>query len=464
MSSDNCSIRVDGLSKCYHIYDRGIDRLKQAFIPPACALAGLAPRAYYREFWALKDISFEVMRGETVGIIGRNGSGKSTLLQVICGILTPTAGTVETHGRVAAMLELGAGFNPQFTGRENIYMNGMVLGLSQADIDDRFDDITAFADIGDFIEQPVKHYSSGMYARLAFSVAISVDPDILVVDEALAVGDETFQRKCYARINEIKKYGGTIFFVSHASNTIAQLCDKSILLDNGKQLYFGPPQKTLSLYHKILHSPFSIDQNNTAQDHITQPDAIPTSARQKTHNTTLNPVPTTQTIKNSTYFDAELTSESMTILESNGAVISNTRIVDGKGHMVNCLKNGESYHFCYDVEFSENSHSTYFFNAIKTITGVELGGAHYPSYEDGGINATKNETITVSFNFNCSLNPGVYFFNCGVQGPCNKTLHRIIDALCFRVIPQEHETYAFGYIDLQYSASVKSTAYRNHFA
>src|SRR5439155_24116074 len=233
MFSEEIAVRVSDLSKCYHIYDRPPDRLKQSVLPKLQRLIRKPPRQYYREFWALKDVSFEVKKGESVGIIGRNGSGKSTLLQLICGTLSPTSGSVETNGRVAALLELGAGFNPEFTGRENVYMNGAVLGLSQEEIDARFDDIAAFADIGDFIDQPVKTYSSGMYVRLAFAVSINVDPKILVVDEALAVGDELFQRKCYSRIENIKDSGATILLVTHSATPVAQMCAQALLLDRG---------------------------------------------------------------------------------------------------------------------------------------------------------------------------------------------------------------------------------------
>ena len=202
--SSEIAIKVENLSKCYQIYDQPRDRLKQFLLPRLQRVVGLTPKQYYREFWALKDISFDVKKGETVGIIGRNGSGKSTLLQMICGTLSPTTGSVATHGRIAALLELGSGFNPEFTGRENVYMNASVLGLTNDEIDARFDEIAAFADIGEFIEQPVKTYSSGMYSRLAFSIAINVDPEILIVDEALAVGDARFVAKCMRRIKDIR--------------------------------------------------------------------------------------------------------------------------------------------------------------------------------------------------------------------------------------------------------------------
>jgi len=207
MSSSDIAVQVTNLSKIYNIYNRPQDRLKQSVIPRLRQLVGKAPNRYFHEFWALRDVSFEVQQGETIGIIGRNGSGKSTLLQIICGTLSSSIGTVTTQGRIAALLELGSGFNPEFSGRENVYLNGAILGLPKEEIDARFDDIAGFADIGEFIEQPVRIYSSGMVVRLAFAVQAMVDPDILVVDEALAVGDEKFQRKCFARLEELKREG-----------------------------------------------------------------------------------------------------------------------------------------------------------------------------------------------------------------------------------------------------------------
>ena len=233
MSSDDVVISVKNLSKRFEIYDRPADRLKQFLFPKIQRLLGRVPKQYFREFWALGDVSFEVKRGETVGIIGRNGSGKSTLLQIICGTLTPSSGRIETTGRLAALLELGSGFNPEFTGRENVYMNAAVLGLSSDEIDLRFDKILLFADIGEFIDQPVKTYSSGMMVRLAFSVAVHVEPEILVVDEALAVGDLLFQMKCLDKMEQIKSFGTTILFVSHGLEQVKRFCDRAIWIDHG---------------------------------------------------------------------------------------------------------------------------------------------------------------------------------------------------------------------------------------
>ena len=253
MSSEAKAIRIDALSKCYEIYATPRDRLKQFVLPRLLGLFGKKAHAYYREFWALKDVAFEVGRGQTVGIIGRNGAGKSTLLQVLCGTLNPTGGSVEINGRVAALLELGAGFSGEFSGRENVYLNAGVLGLTQKEIEDRFDRIVAFADIGDFLDQPVKTYSSGMYVRLAFAVVIHVDADILIVDEALAVGDIAFQAKCMVELKRLMDKGTTVLFVSHDTSSVRNLCQKVLWLEGGKVRDFGDPESILGQYVAEAH-------------------------------------------------------------------------------------------------------------------------------------------------------------------------------------------------------------------
>lgn len=245
--SSSAPIRVEALSKCYQIYEHPRDRLKQFVLPRVRSALGRPDKRYYREFWALQDVSFEVGRGETVGIIGRNGSGKSTLLQMICGTLNPTAGSVRTQGRIAALLELGSGFNPEFSGRENVYLNGSVLGLSREEVDARFPAIAAFADIGEFIEQPVKTYSSGMMVRLAFAVIAHVDADILIIDEALAVGDAFFTQKCMRFLRDFMKRG-TVLFVSHDTSSVRSLCNRAIWLDKGRIIDSGSPKDVCERY------------------------------------------------------------------------------------------------------------------------------------------------------------------------------------------------------------------------
>lgn len=245
--SSEIAIRVEHLAKCYHIYEQPRDRLKQFFLPHVQKAVRIAPKQYYREFWALQGVSFEVNKGETVAIIGCNGSGKSTLLQMVCGTLNPTLGSIETNGRIAALLELGSGFNPEFTGRENVYLNGAVLGLGKIEIDTKFDEIVAFADIGEFIEQPVKTYSSGMMVRLAFAVMAHVDADILVVDEALAVGDAVFTQRCMRFIRSFQQQG-TLLFVSHDMGSVTSLCRRGIWLDRGRLEIDGKAKNVCQAY------------------------------------------------------------------------------------------------------------------------------------------------------------------------------------------------------------------------
>ena len=252
MSSDSVALRVSNLGKCYQVYDRPQDRLKQSIVPRLRGLLGRSVKKYYRDFWALSDVSFEVRKGETLGIIGRNGSGKSTLLQIICGTLTPTDGSVQISGRVAALLELGAGFNPEFTGTENVYLNAMLLGLTEDQVKQRFDAIASFADISDFINQPVKTYSSGMYVRLAFAVIAHVDADVLVIDEALAVGDAFFAQKCMRFLRTFMKTG-TVLFVSHDTASVQSLCDRAIWLDGGEVRSTGAAKTVVEQYLEALY-------------------------------------------------------------------------------------------------------------------------------------------------------------------------------------------------------------------
>ena len=243
-SDGDIVLSVRNVSKCFEMYEKPVHRLYQTL----CA----GKKKFYREFWALRDINFDVRRGECVGIIGRNGAGKSTLLQIITGTLAATTGTVELKGRVAALLELGSGFNPEFTGRENVYLNGSILGLSRKEIDERYDDIVAFADIGDFMDQPVKTYSSGMMIRLAFAVQVMVEPDVLIVDEALAVGDAAFQRKCYSRMEQMLARGTTLFLVTHDTEAVKRFCRTVVFLKDGKVDFIGPAADGVVRYFQYL--------------------------------------------------------------------------------------------------------------------------------------------------------------------------------------------------------------------
>lgn len=245
MSSDH-AIRIDCVSKLYEIYASPRDRLRQFFT--------VRKKTYYKEFWALKGISFDVQKGETLGILGRNGSGKSTLLQIIAGTLAPTNGQVHTNGVLAALLELGSGFNPDFTGRENVFLNGAILGLTQKEMEMRFDSIASFADIGSHLDQPVKTYSSGMYVRLAFAVQACIEPDILIVDEALSVGDEKFQRKCFDYIEKLRSNGCAVLLVTHSTPTVEKFCQRAALLHQGQLHGLGSAKEIVDQYHALLYS------------------------------------------------------------------------------------------------------------------------------------------------------------------------------------------------------------------
>jgi lipopolysaccharide transport system ATP-binding protein len=439
--NNEIAIKLDSLSKCFQIYNKPHHRLIQGLIG--------VKKQYFKEFWALKDVSFEIRKGEAVGIIGRNGSGKSTLLQIICGTLASTSGKVDVNGRVAALLELGAGFNPEFTGRENVYMNAAILGLSRDEIDAKYDDIVAFADIGEFVEQPVKTYSSGMMVRLAFAVAINVDPEILIVDEALSVGDELFQRKCFSRIETIRASGATILFVSHSGAQIIELCDRAILMDSGEKLAVGIPKQMVGRYQQLLYAP--ADKREAIREQIRHKAGQFGTAVDSTENKTDGDlVSDLYTQEQQERFDPELKSSSTIEYESQGAYIESPAVLTLAGERVNNLISGKTYRYTYAVRFTESVSNVRFGMLIKTISGVELGGATSDKSSANGIMIVKKGAlIHVEYRFTCLLNPGMYFLNAGVSGNVLgevKHLHRIIDAFCFRVVG-DFAGYSTGIID-----------------
>ncbi len=459
MATDGSAISVRNLSKCYQIYDQPSDRLKQSLFARIDRWRGLTDKRYFREFWALRGVSFEVGRGETVGIVGRNGSGKSTLLQMICGTLSPTGGEIETHGRVAALLELGSGFNPEFTGRENVYLNGAVLGLSREELERRFDAIVEFADIGDFLDQPVKTYSSGMVVRLSFAVAINVDPQILVVDEALAVGDELFQRKCFARIEAIRDAGATILFVSHSGGTVVELCDRAVLLDGGEMIALGAPKQIIGKYQKLLYAPAAKRAEIRAeilasgtQPLLTAAEAVAQVAVEP-RRASLEHEPEPEE-----FFDEGLRPQSTVYYESLGARIQSPEVLTLAGDRVNCLRRGKSYRYVYKVAFDRDARNVRFGMLIKTLSGVELGGSiSAPIASDGLALVTAGTTIAVEFRFTCSVNPGLYFLNSGVRGVIGEEetfLHRVLDLHMFRVLPVS-DNHATAMVDFSCVAELQ---------
>ena len=427
-TAEESAISVRDLSKKYRRFANTADTLKELLHPFG--------KKYHDEFWALKGVSFEVKKGETIGLIGRNGSGKSTLLQVLCGILQPTSGTVQVSGRVAALLELGAGFSPDFSGRENVYMNGALMGLSRQEMDERFSLIAEFAGIGDFMEQPVKTYSSGMYVRLAFAVAINVDPDILIVDEALSVGDEAFQRKCYSRIRIIQERGATIIFVSHSASAVVELCNRAILLERGEVLLKGSPKKVVSNYQKLIYAPLEKVQSVKAEM-ISAVDSEAVEAVLDRDGSEGS-------------YDPSLVPKSTLYYTPLGATIENPRVTTLDGMDVNILKRGDEYIYSYDVRFTQDASHVRCGMMIKTVSGLEMGGM--VSHATGkGIEFVLKETVKrCNFRFRCIFLPGVYFMNAGVTAQVDDAevyLHRVIDIMVFRVT-QETEMKVTGLIDI----------------
>lgn len=440
MSSEEIVVRVNDLGKCYHVYEHPQDRLKQFVLPRLHRWIGKPAKRYFREFWALRNASFEIKKGETVGIVGRNGSGKSTLLQMICGTLTPTHGTVNIEGRIAALLELGAGFNPEFTGRENVYMNGAVLGLSRAEINERFEDIVAFAEIGEFIEQPVKMYSSGMFVRLAFATAINVDPDVLIIDEALSVGDEAFQRKCFARIENLKRLGTTILFVSHSGGTVVEFCDRAILLDSGEMLLCGASKAVVSRYQKLIYAPPDAAHRLREEYRALGGIGIQSASDPATE---LKPrVFESQSAaaedKPTVMYDPHMRSPQVVEYERRGAEIIDPHIESLDGGRVNLLVHGEEYIFTYRVRFERTFSQVQLGMLIRSISGLELGGGVYPSLSGYLEFVEPGSELSARFHFRCLLNPAVYFLNAGVMGEVDGVysyLDRKVDVVMFRVQP-----------------------------
>lgn len=440
MSSD-FAICVEGLNKSFPVYSKPHYRLLQMLFPRK-------EGGWGKEFAALKGVDLTISRGETVGIVGRNGSGKSTLLQIICGTLTPNSGRVRVAGRVAALLELGAGFNPEFTGRENVFLNGTVLGLTREDVRERFDDIVGFADIGEFIDQPVKTYSSGMYVRLAFAVAIHVNPDILIVDEALSVGDEAFQRKCFAKIEEIRQAGATILFVSHSASTVLELCDHAILLDKGEVLTAGAPRHVITQYQKLLYASAEDAAALRKQIQVDGESSVPSVSVPAT-------APTVE--KTAAYWQDGLESESAVEYVRQGATIIAPRVETIDGRRVNMLVAGEEYIYRYQAAFERSSAGVRCGMMVRSVTGVEIGGAATSIQADAVSIVEASQMLDVRFRFRCLLGPGAYFFNAGVLGATpdgESYLARIIDAFMFKVQPDPGRL-ATGFVDFQVSPSVE---------
>lgn len=413
------AIHVDHVSKIYKLYDKPTDRVRESL--------GLTRKKLARDHYALNDLDFTVNKGETVGIIGTNGAGKSTILKIITGVLNPTSGKVDINGRISALLELGAGFNMEYTGIENVYLNGTMIGFSKEEIDAKMDDILKFADIGDFVYQPCKTYSSGMFVRLAFAVAINIEPEILIVDEALSVGDVFFQSKCYRKFEEFKKAGKTILFVSHDLSSISKYCDRVILLNKGTKLAEGSPKEMVDMYKKVLVN--QLDDDNVIEENDNHENTVLWKSQ-----LTLNP-------------DIQEYGEMK-------AEIVDIAIVDKNGKITNVLEKGTNFTVKMKVKIYSELNEPIFALTFKNLQGTEVTGTNtfLEGIETGIIHA--GETRIITFEQNLNLQGGEYLlsFGCtGFEAGDFHVYHRLYD-ICNLSVVSEKDTV--GYYDMDSEVSV----------
>ncbi len=414
------AIQIEHLTKVYKLYDRNRDRLKEAL--------HIGKNVNSREHYALNEVSLTVNTGETVGIIGTNGSGKSTILKIITGVLNPTAGAIKINGRISALLELGAGFNMEFTGLENIYLNGTMIGFSEEEIDAKLQDILDFADIGKFINQKVKTYSSGMFVRLAFAVAINIDPEILIVDEALSVGDVFFQNKCYRKFEEFKKQGKTILFVSHDLSSISKYCDRVILLEKGKKIGEGAPKEIIDMYKKVL-----VGQLDRKVD--TAKSAMLSAGSRWKDQMTLNP--------------------KLDEYGSGLAEFEDYCAYDNEGTITNTIIKGEEFTVKLKIRFFESVQEPIFAVSFKNMQGTEITGTNTMFEKITTGTPEPGEVMVATFTQNMSLQGGEYLVSLGCVGyrEGNFTVyHRLYDVFNLTVISSKNTT---GYYDMDSIVTVR---------
>lgn len=417
------AIKVDDVSKVYKLYNKPSERLFDAL--------GLARKGKFKDHRALNHVSFEVKKGETVGIIGTNGSGKSTILKIITGVLSPTEGNVAVAGRISALLELGAGFNMEYTGIENVYLNGMMMGFSREEMDARLDEILRFADIGDFVNQPCKTYSSGMFVRLAFAVAINIDPEILIVDEALSVGDVFFQAKCYKKFEDFKAQGKTIIFVSHDISSVAKYCDRVILLNKGEKLSEGNPKDTINLYKKVLLN----QSQNIASGQVLTEDGAQSADNLWKSNYELNP--------------------DVNEYGTGEAQIVDFAIVDEYGSYTNCIQKGTSFEIKSKVLFESDVQDPIFTYTFKTVQGTAVTGTN-TMYEKVSVGLAKaGEVYVATFKQNMDLQGGEYLLSISCTGYVGgefRAYHRLYDVCGVTVISDKNTV---GFYDMNSEVTVE---------
>ena len=429
---EQIAIAVQNVCKIYKLYDKPMDRLKEAL--------GLTRNVKHREHFALNNVNFQVKQGECVGIIGTNGSGKSTILKIITGVLNPTSGAVTVNGRISALLELGAGFNQEYSGMENIYLNGTMNGFSNAEIDAKLQDILDFADIGDYVHQPVKTYSSGMFVRLAFSVAINIEPEILIVDEALSVGDVFFQAKCYHKFEEFKKMGKTIMIVSHDLSSIAKYCDRVILLNEGVKLGEGSPKEMIDDFKRVLVGQYELPEQKSEQSLLNDAEvqeAVHTKAAVQKRAREGN-AENTKTLEYGT----------------KEAEIEEIYIVDDRGVRTNAILKGMEFGIYMKVRFHQDLPAPIFAFSIKTAKGTEITGTNTMFEKAFLESVSAGSEKLVSFTQKMSLQGGEYLISFGVTGYNGnefQVYHRLYDALDITVISDKNTV---GYYDMNSKVAV----------
>ncbi len=422
------AIKVDHVSKLYKLYDKPSDRFKEAL--------GLTKEKKYKEHFALSDVYFEVKKGETVGIIGTNGAGKSTILKIITGVLNPTSGKVDVSGRISALLELGAGFNMEYTGIENIYLNGTMMGYTREEVDAKVQTILDFADIGDFVYQPVKTYSSGMFVRLAFAVAINIDPEILIVDEALSVGDVFFQAKCYHKFDEFKEAGKTILFVSHDLGSIAKYCDRVVLLNKGKKMAEGEPKEIIDLYKQVL-----VSQAENRELDEEQP--------------TVSDVTDTQdTACEGHWKDTLMLNPNVLEYGDKEAEIIDFAIIDDKNRITNNIQKNTDFRIRMKVKFHKDIEDPIFAFTIKDLQGTEVTGTNtmYEKTDIGFVKAGEEKVIEFSQNMNLQGRNYLLSFGCvGYHENDFVVYNRLYDVCNINVISDKNTV---GFYDMNSTVRV----------
>ncbi len=440
--SDDIAIRINDVSKLYKLYDKPTDRLKESL--------GLTKAKKYKEHYALRNVSFDVKRGECVGIIGTNGAGKSTILKIITGVLNPTAGEVKIDGRISALLELGAGFNMEYTGIDNVYLNGTMIGFSREEIDAKLQDILDFADIGDFVNQPVKTYSSGMFVRLAFAVAINIEPEILIVDEALSVGDVFFQLKCFKKFEEFKNQGKTILFVSHDLSSIEKYCDKAILLDHGRNVGEGIPIDIINKYKKIMTGMTVEEVEEQEKRKAELRDLVAEDSEKSENKEELVEV------KTSTFsLTPEVPWKESFDLNPNldeygdmGAKIIDIGVFDEDENLTTTIIKGGRFTLRSKIEFKTDIEDPIFTYTFKTLKGQDITGTN-TMYEKAGVGtAHAGDIFVASFTQEMNLQGGEYLLSMSCTSFVNGDLvahDRLYDVLNITVVSDKNTV---GFYDM----------------